>query len=67
MLKERIPLGIICAMPEEIAALLGDMSEINRQELAGREVLTGQLFGRPVAMIESGIGKEAASARSPQQ
>jgi adenosylhomocysteine nucleosidase len=61
MLKERIPLGIICAMPEEIAALLGDMSGISRQELAGREVLTGQLFGRPVAMIESGIGKVAAA------
>jgi adenosylhomocysteine nucleosidase len=61
MLKERIPLGIICAMPEEIAALLGDMSAIQRQELAGREVLTGQLFGRPVAMIESGIGKVASA------
>jgi adenosylhomocysteine nucleosidase len=61
MLKERIPLGIICAMPEEIAALLGDMREIDRREVAGREVLTGQLFGRPVAMIESGIGKVAAA------
>jgi adenosylhomocysteine nucleosidase len=61
MLKERIPLGIICAMPEEIAALLDDMSQIERGELAGREVLTGQLFGRPVAMIESGIGKVAAA------
>lgn len=61
MLKERIPLGIICAMPEEIAALLGDMSAIERREMAGREVLTGQLFGRPVAMIESGIGKVAAA------
>src|SRR4051812_25741750 len=61
MLKERIPLGIICAMAEEIAALLGDMTQVDRRELAGREVLTGQLFGRPVAMIESGIGKVAAA------
>jgi adenosylhomocysteine nucleosidase len=61
MLKERIPLGIICAMPEEIAALLDDMVGIERRELAGREVLTGRLFGRPVAMIESGIGKVAAA------
>jgi adenosylhomocysteine nucleosidase len=61
MLKERIPLGIICAMPEEIAALLGDMREIDRREMAGREVLTGRLFDRPVAMIESGIGKVAAA------
>jgi nucleoside phosphorylase len=61
MLKERIPLGIICAMPEEIAALLGDMVAIERRELAGREVLIGQLFGRPVAMIESGIGKVASA------
>src|SRR3954451_17749061 len=61
MLKEQIPLGIICAMPEEIAALLGDMRGVDRRELAGREVLTGRLFGRPVAMIESGIGKVAAA------
>ena len=61
MLKERIPLGIICAMPEEIAALLGDMTGIDRREVAGREVLTGQLFGRAVAMIESGIGKVASA------
>jgi adenosylhomocysteine nucleosidase len=61
MLKERIPLGIICAMAEEIAALLGDMSDVKRRELAGREVLEGTLYGRPVAMIESGIGKVAAS------
>ncbi|HVM82575.1 MAG TPA: 5'-methylthioadenosine/adenosylhomocysteine nucleosidase [Candidatus Binatia bacterium] len=61
MLEERIPLGIICAMPEEIAALLGDMSGIERHELAGREVLTGKLYGRAVAMIESGIGKVASA------
>jgi adenosylhomocysteine nucleosidase len=61
MLHERIPLGIICAMAEEIAALLGDMSEVERRELAGREVLQGKLYGRPVAMIESGIGKVASA------
>jgi adenosylhomocysteine nucleosidase len=61
MLKEQIPLGIICAMPEEISALLDDMSGVERRELAGREVLTGRLYDRPVAMIESGIGKVAAA------
>jgi adenosylhomocysteine nucleosidase len=61
MLNERIPLGIICAMAEEIAALLGDMTEVERHELAGREVLRGKLYGRPVAMIESGIGKVASA------
>jgi len=61
MLNDQIPLGIICAMPEEIAALLGDMSGVERRELAGREVLTGRLYGRAVAMIESGIGKVAAA------
>lgn len=61
MLKERIPLGIICAMAEEIAALLDDMTGVERRELAGREVLTGRLYDRPVAMIESGIGKVAAA------
>jgi adenosylhomocysteine nucleosidase len=61
MLNERIPLGIICAMAEEIAALLGDMSDVERRELAGREVLQGKLYGRPVAMIESGIGKVASA------
>ena len=33
MLKERIPLGIICAMPEEIAAL---------EALSGRRILVPQ-------------------------
>jgi len=61
MLKERIPLGIMCPMAEEIAALLGDMTEVERRELAGREVLLGKLYGRPVAMIESGIGKVASA------
>jgi adenosylhomocysteine nucleosidase len=61
MLDDRIPLGIICAMPEEIAALLGDMTEVHRREVAGREVLEGRLYGRAVAMIESGIGKVAAA------
>jgi adenosylhomocysteine nucleosidase len=61
MLTERIPLGIICAMPEEIAALLGDMTGVERRELAGREVLRGRLYGRSVAMIESGIGKVASA------
>jgi adenosylhomocysteine nucleosidase len=61
MLDEQVPLGIICAMPEEIAALLGDMTAVSRRELAGREVLQGKLYGRPVAMIESGIGKVAAA------
>jgi adenosylhomocysteine nucleosidase len=61
MIIDRIPLGIICAMPEELAALLGDMSGVERRELAGREVLQGQLYGRAVAVIESGIGKVAAA------
>jgi adenosylhomocysteine nucleosidase len=61
MLKERIPLGIICPMAEEIAALLGDMVEVERRELAGREVLQGKLYGRLVAVIESGIGKVASA------
>src|SRR5690242_3660507 len=61
MLEDRIPLGIICAMPEEIAALLGDMTGVEHKELAGREVLQGKLYGRQVAMIESGIGKVASS------
>jgi adenosylhomocysteine nucleosidase len=61
MIIDRIPLGIICAMPEELAALLGDMSGVERRELAGREVLKGRLYGRSVAVIESGIGKVASA------
>jgi adenosylhomocysteine nucleosidase len=48
-------------MAEEIAALLGDMVGVERRELAGREVLEGRLYGRPVAMTESGIGKVASA------
>ncbi len=61
MLKERVPIGIICPMAEEIAALLDDMTDVERRALAGREVLRGQLYGRPVALIESGIGKVASA------
>ena len=61
MLEARVPIGIICPMAEEIAALLGDMTEVERRELAGREVLRGRLYGRPVALIESGIGKVASA------
>lgn len=55
------PLGIICAMPEERAALLDSLVDIGHREIAGREVLTGWMDERPVALVECGVGKVAAA------
>lgn len=55
------PLGIICALPEERAALLDFLEDISHREIAGREVLTGWMDDRPIALAECGVGKVAAA------
>ncbi len=55
------PLGIICALSEERAALLDCLGDIRHGEIAGREVLSGWLDDRPVALVECGVGKVAAA------
>lgn len=51
------PIGILTAIPEEIAAFGTHFGETGRETIAGLPVLLGTLDGRPVALAESGVGK----------
>lgn len=55
------PLGVICAMPDEIQHLAADLSAAAVQIRAGLRFMTGALAGRPVVLVESGIGKVNAA------
>lgn len=55
------PLGLICAIPEEMAALAGHFSEGTREEIAGFRFITGHLDGRSTVLVEAGIGKVNAA------
>lgn len=59
------PLGVICAMPEEIEHLTAAIAEGDvRREVVGRSGFTfleGHLDGRPVVLVEAGIGKVNAA------
>lgn len=51
------PIGILTAIPEEIAAFGAHFRETGREVAGGLTVLQGTLDGRPVALAESGVGK----------
>lgn len=55
------PLGIIGAMAEELHALRASLQGVRQVERAGRQFLCGELAGRPVVLVRSGIGKVAAA------
>lgn len=55
------PLGLICAIPEETAALAGHFVGREREEIAGFAFTAGRLDGRDVVMVEAGIGKVNAA------
>ena len=55
------PLGIICALPEERAALLDFLTDVEHRGIVGREVLIGWINNRSVALVECGVGKVAAA------
>ncbi|MFV3076174.1 5'-methylthioadenosine/adenosylhomocysteine nucleosidase [Niveispirillum fermenti] len=59
--RRTAPLGLICAIPEE----MGEFSPLFRQEgeerIAGFRFLNGLLDGQPVVMVEAGIGKVNAA------
>jgi adenosylhomocysteine nucleosidase len=51
------PLGVLTAIPEEIAAFGAHLTQTGREVIAGVRVHRGSLDGRPVVVAESGIGK----------
>jgi adenosylhomocysteine nucleosidase len=55
-------IAIVCAMQEELRALLPVLDEPRRLELGGRVFHAGLMQGRPVVLVRSGIGKVAAAA-----
>ena len=55
------PMAIVSAMHEELRALLPLLDAPQRVVRAGREFHRGQLHGRPVVLVLSGIGKVAAA------
>lgn len=63
-LPHSVPLGVICAMPEEIEHLAAATEvEIGGGEtrIGGFVFRSGRLDGRPVVLVESGIGKVSAA------
>jgi len=57
MTGERAPIGIICAIPEEIGHF-GDAFDVEREEsCAGFRFLCGRLENVPAVMVEGGMGK----------
>ena len=57
----RMPIAIVAAMQQELAAVLDLMPDETRQVHAGREFWVGHLHGREVVAVLSRIGKVAAA------
>ena len=55
------PLGIICALPEEIEHLHAGLSAGAEKTVGGYRFAQGRLDGEPVVLVESGIGKVASA------
>lgn len=54
-------IGIIGAMPEEVAALQEQMSRVTTGERAGLTFVSGELKGKEVTVVCSGVGKVNAA------
>src|SRR3712207_1103251 len=57
----RAPVGLIAAMPEELAQLADAFAETGRRDVAGLAFREGTLEGVPVVAVETGIGKVNAA------
>lgn len=55
------PIGLITAVPEELADFERDLAETRRRTVAGLTFRSGTLAGQPVVLVESGIGKVNAA------
>ena len=61
MRKQEKPLGVVCALPEEIEHLGTAFDNDATTEQAGFRFRQGRLDGRPVVLVEGGIGKVGAA------
>lgn len=55
------PLGLICAIPEETGALASHCSGQVFEDIGGFTFISCQLDGRPIVLVEAGIGKVNAA------
>jgi adenosylhomocysteine nucleosidase len=55
------PIAVVAAMHEELSALLAQMPDERRVQVAGRDFWVGHLQGQPVVAVLSRIGKVAAA------
>ena len=58
----RYSVGVVAAMPQEIAPLLRHITGYRKEQAAGRNLYRFELAGVPVALIESGMGPKHAAA-----
>ncbi|MEM7024826.1 MAG: 5'-methylthioadenosine/adenosylhomocysteine nucleosidase [Pseudomonadota bacterium] len=56
-MAEQAAIGVICAIPQELAALRGSLDHDEHEELGGFGFDRGNLDGYPVVLAEAGIGK----------
>ncbi len=61
MTTQTRPIGLICAVPEEIGHFGAHLQVTAVTELAGFRFLAGDMDGVPVVLVEAGIGKVNAA------
>jgi adenosylhomocysteine nucleosidase len=54
-------IGLICAVPQELAALQSDLSQTHAEAVAHTQFITGVLDGHEVVLAGSGMGKVNAA------
>ena len=54
-------IGVIGAMPEEIALMLSRLQEVTERTILQRQFYCGSLQGRRVVLVQSGIGKSRSA------
>ena len=54
-------IGIIGAMAIEVEGLIAQMTHAEKRTLSGRDFYSGQLCGKDVVVVQSGIGKVNAA------
>ncbi len=59
-------LAILSAMPDEIACVVGSLSDVSRRTIGQRQYHRGNFHGTPVVVVFSGWGKVAAAATTAQ-